>query len=725
MAVKVSSLAFSKRLPIWVISSANISSVSCASSAEIFPETNPPNSFDFKQNIQFLRNELVPDSLIRVLDSTNDLSSAVKIFKWASLQNRFFHTADTYFQIILKLGLAGHIQEMEGFCQNMVRDRIPGTEEAFSALINEFVKHSKLSEAKVALVNMSLGGHNPSIETFNALMGALVKTKRDFHDVLFVYKEMVKSGVLPTIDTLNFLLEVLVDTDRLEIALDQFKRMNKKGCLPNARSFEIIIKGLIAKNRVDEAVKTLYEMFESECHPDLSFFSCTIPLFCQENRPNEGIKLLRMMKDSNFVPDLSTYTVLIKCLCEDLLFDEVVSLLEEATEIGSELPTDVVVDVINMFCKLEKVDEAIKFLEDSHILETSPYNALLAGCYGTGKLSTAKDVLCKMSERDIDDCDSWNILIRHVCEQEGIKKASELVGRMVVSSFTPNCDTYSSLVFGNCKLSKYNDAMELFYKIKAKCWVLDTVSYAKLVEGLCSLGRIQEAAEVFSYMSNKGCSLQSSSFNMLIKGICDTGHLTEAVRLRQLAYYSGIYCTSSTYAMIMRGLLTVNKPRDVSVVFSQMLVEGINLDLEAYCILIVSMDLQHQIKNCTLLFNMMINEGLVPDSERLLHMLSCIANQCQLSMVLCSINKLICREEMNASIFNILINGLWKEGNKREANQILDLMLEKGLVPDAKTHGLLVGTNGREDMYSEAPSYGNSATQDTVSNILVEGLENM
>ncbi|KAF4389688.1 hypothetical protein F8388_009821 [Cannabis sativa] len=705
MAVKVSSLAFSKRLPIWVISSANISSVSYASSAEIFPETNPPNSFDFKQNIQFLRNELVPDSLIRVLDGTNDLSSAVKIFKWASLQNRFCHTADTYFQIILKLGLAGHIQEMEGFCQNMVRDRIPGTEEAFSALINEFVKHSKLSEAKVALVNMSLGGHNPSIETFNALMGALVKTKRDFHDVLFVYKEMVKSGVLPTIDTLNFLLEVLVDTDRLEIALDQFKRMNKKGCLPNARSFEIIIKGLIAKIEWMKLLK-----------------HCMKCLNLSVNRPNEGIKLFRMMKDCNFVPDLSTYTVLIKCLCEDLLFDEVVSLLEEATEIGSELPTDVVVDVINMFCKLEKVDEAIKFLEDSHILETSPYNALLAGCYGTGKLSTAKDVLRKMSERDIDDCDSWNILIRHVCEQEGIKKASELVGRMVVSSFTPNCDTYSSLVFGNCKLSKYNDAMEL---LRPNAGVLDTVSYAKLVEGLCSLGRIQEAAEVFSYMSKKGCSLQSSSFNMLIKGVCDTGHLPEAVRLRQLAYYSGTSCTSSTYTMIMRGLLTVNKPRDVSVVFSQMLVEGINLDLEAYCILIVSMDLQHQIKNCTLLFNMMINEGLIPDSERLLHMLSCIANQCQLSMVLCSINKLICREEMNASIFNILINGLWKEGNKREANQILDLMLKRVWSLMLRLMDCLVGTNGREDMYSEAPSYGNSATQDTVSNILVEGLENI
>ncbi|PON69583.1 Tetratricopeptide-like helical domain containing protein [Parasponia andersonii] len=725
MAIKLLPLTISKRFRIWVFSSAYFTSISCADSAEIFPETNQnsPKSFEFEQKIQFLRNRLAPDNLIRVLDSTNDLTSAVKIFKWASLQSRFRHTAGTYFGIILKLGLAGHVQEMEGFCQSMARERIPGAEEAFSALIDVFAKHCKLNEATLVLASMNSGGYSPSIETFNTLMGALAKAKRDFQDVLFVYKEMVKAGVLPTIDTLNYLLEVLVETDRLETALDQFKRMNKKGCNPNTRSFEILIKGLIAKDRVDEAVNILYEMFGSGCHPDMSFFSCTIPLFCRENRPKEGIRLFRMMKDYNFVLDLSTFIVLIECLCENLWLDEAIFLLEEMIETGLALPNDVVVDVVNMFCNLGNIDEAVKFLEDKHILETSPYNAILAGCYRAGKLSTAKDLLWKMSQRDIDDSDSWNILIRWMCEQEGIRKASELVARMVVSSFIPDCDTYSAIVVGNCKLSKYKDALELFHRIQAKCWILDPLSYSKLVKGLCSIGWIREAAEVFRYMSNKECSLQSSSFNMLIKGVCDTGQLSEALRLLQLAYYSDTSCTNSTYSAIMLGLLKIDKPKDISVIFSLMLVEGFNLDLEVYCILIQSMSVQNRIKDCILLFNRMVNEGLVPDSERLLDILTSIANHSQLSMVSCSIDKVICREEMNSSIYNVLINGLWKEGNKQEAGRILDLMLEKGLVPDAKTHGLLIGSISWEGLDSE-PLVNGHAAKDTVSNILVEGLEN-
>ncbi|KAL5582734.1 hypothetical protein UlMin_015176 [Ulmus minor] len=718
MAVKLSSLAFSKRFPIWVISSSCFSSISCANPVETFPGSNRD---EFEQNFQFLRNELVPDNLIRVLDNTNDLSSALKLFKWASLQKRFFHTKETYFRIILKLGMAGNLQEMEGFCQNMIRDRVPGVGEALASLIDTFVENGRLSEALLVLDSMNSNGFNVSIETFNAVMGSLVEVKRDFRDVLFVYKEMVKAGTLPNVETLNCLLEALFEIDRVKSALDQFKRMAKKGCNPNSRSYEIVLSGLIAKQRVDEAVVLLYEMFESGCQPDLSFYSCVIPLLCQENRPKEGIRLLKMMKDSNFVPDLAIYTVLIECLCENLWLDEAICLIEEIIGTGLMLPNNVLVDVINMFWKLGKVDEAVKFIEDKNVLETSPHNALLEACCCAGKFVRAKDLIRKMSKSNIDDRESWNILLRWVCEQEGIKKASGLLGRMFVSSFVPDCDTYSALVVGNCKLSRFIDALEIFNRIQAKSWVLDSISYSKLVEGLCSVGQIREAAEVFRYMSKNGCQLQSSSFDMLIESICSEGKVSEAIRLRQLAYSSSTLCTSTTYTTIMHGLSKVDREKEILLVLSQMLVCGCGLEVETYCILIQSMSVQNRVKDCVLLFNRMVNEGLVPDSRRLFDVLSCMANHSQLCTISRSIHKLISRDVMDSSVYNLLINGLWKEGNRREAGRLLDLMLEKGWVPDAKTHALLIGSSVREEVDREESLYGSST--DSVSNILAEGLE--
>lgn len=710
---------------MWVSSRACLSSISCAKTIEINPENNPdpPNSSKFEQNIQSLRNKLIPDNLVRVLDSTDDLTSALKVFKWASLQKRFRHTAETYYKIILKLGLAGNVEEMEGFCQHMLKERCPGVQEALLALIDVFVRHGRLSEAIRVLLNMKAGSYRVSIETFNVVLGALVKEKRDFQDVVLVYKEMVTLGILPTIETLNYLLEGLLETDRIESALDQYRRMKKKGCSPNGRTFEIIIQALFAKDQVDEAVVILSEMFELDCQPDLSFYTRIVPLFCGENKPAEGMRLFEMMRASNFMPDSLIYGVLLQCLCKNLYLDDAIKVLEDMMETGLTPPSNVFVDIMNVFCKLGKIDDALKFLEDKHILEISAYNVLLEGCCNTGKFLIAKDLLVEMSERNLADCNSWNILIRWLCENARIREVFELLGRMVVSSSIPDCATYSALVVGNCKMSKYRQALDIFHLICAQHWVLDPKSYSELVKGLCLVEMTREAADVFYYMSNNRCSLQSCSFNMLIKGICETGKVDEAIRLQKLAYYSGTSCTGSTYSIVMLGLSTLGKTKDLLVVLSKLLVEGCNLNLDAYCILIQSMSVQNRVKECVLLFSMMISKGLVPDSERLVSLLSTIAKHSQLHRISGSIHTLIPNSEvLNSTTYSIIIHGLWKEGYKCEARQLLDIMLEKGWVPDAKTHGLLTGSVVSDEGDRESLDYDTFSVQDTVSNILAEGL---
>ncbi|KAJ6883246.1 pentatricopeptide repeat-containing protein [Populus alba x Populus x berolinensis] len=714
----------SKTIPKWLNLKSFISSVSCTNAIQINPEINQntPNITDFDAKIQSLRNKLCPDYLIKVLKSTSDINSAVKLFKWASLQRRFNHTADTYYWIIFKLGMAENVEEMEGFCQNMVKDRCPGVEDVLLSLVDAFARNCRLNEAMRVLFNMNLAGIKPSIDVFNFVLGALVEEKRGFQDVVFVYKEMVKAGVAPSIDTLNYLLEVLFETDRVDSALDQYRRINKKGCIPNSRTFEIVIKGLIAKNRVDDSVTILHEMLELGCLPELRFFRSAILLFCGEDRLEQGIRLFRKMKDSNFTPDPFIYGALIQCLCKHLRLDEAVNLLEEMMESRLTPDNNVFVDIVNGFCKLGKINEAIKLLEDKHVHVTSPHNALLKCCCDADKFFTAKGLLEKMSERNIDDCDSWNILIRWLCEKVGVMNAYELLGRMIISSLIPDCATYSALVAGNCRLSKYEDALQLFLQLHAKFWILDPASYSELIEGLCRGEKYLEAVKVFCYMSENRCSLQSLSFNMLIEGVCNMGVLNEAVRLQLLAYNSGTSCSNATCNYIMLGLSKSDKGKHMLAFLSQMLVQGTNLDVEAYCILIQSMIAQKQIKDCTLFLNVMVNEGLVPDSDTLYKLLSCLANHSRLYLISVSLDKLVSDcEVLDSAMYNILINGLWKEGNKNEAHRLLDLMLEKGWVPDSMTHGLLIGSGNREGKGEGKLTYVDSI-KDSVSDILVEGL---
>ncbi|KAI4301661.1 hypothetical protein L6164_034914 [Bauhinia variegata] len=725
MAAKLQSLAYSSRTPFRVYLSACISSSSCATHTEDVSVNvrNPKDSSEYEQHINVLRNKLVPENLIRVLDHTSDLNLAVRLFKWAALQKGFRHTANTYHQMILKLGMAGNVQEVGAFCLNLVKNRCRGAEEVLVALIHTFVRHCRINEAMTVFENMNLGIYKPPVEVFNVLLGVLVEESGDFQKVLYVYKEMVKAGIVPTVQTLNYLLEVLFATDRVELALDQFRRMNKKGCTPNSRTFEILVKGLIAKNRVDEAISVLEQIIELGCQLDLSFYTCTIPLFCRENKIEEGVKLYRMMKASNFAPDSLIYGVLVQCLCHNLQLDSAICLINEMME--SEIPPapNIFVDLVDCFCELCRINEAIWFLEDKHVLETPPHNALLEGCCDAGKVIEAYVLLETMSERNIADSYSWNIIIRWLCENGETRKAYELVGRMIRCSIILDSATYSAIIIGNCRLGKYENAMEVFDQVCARCWVLDFTSYSELVGGLCDFKETQEAAKVFSYMSMKKCSLDSFSFHKLIKCVCDSGQINKALRLWQLAYYSGTSCSTATHSTIMYELSKLGRTKDLFVFLSRMLIEGCNFDLEAYCILFQSMREQNQVKECVLFFNKMLNEGLLPDPDTLFDQLSFIANNSQLCMISAAIDKILSNGEvLSPAMHGLLINGLWKEGKRHEARQLLDLMLEKGWLPDAATHKLLIGCDGREERSLETLVSDNSSTHDSVSNILAEGL---
>ena len=725
MALKLQSLAYSSRIRRWVSLSASVSSISCASRVEDVSEsiTKPNDSSEFHQSINSLRNKLVPENLTRVLDRTSDLGLAVKIFKWASMQKSFRHSSNTYFQIILKMGMAGNVMEMGAFCQSMLKDRCPGAEEALVALIHIFVKHCRINEAMTVFMNMNLGAYKPPAEVFDVLLGALVEESGDFRNTLFVYKEMVKAGILPTVHTLNYLLEALFMNNQVELALNQFRKMSNKGCNPNSKTFEILVKGLIVKNRVDQAISVIGKIIELKHQLDMSFYTCSIRLLCRENKVDMGVRLFKMMKASDIMPDSFIYGVLVGCLCKNLQLDSAICLINEMIESDIPPTDNVFADLVNCFCELGKITEAIIFLEDKQVLETAPYNALLEGCCSAGKILEANFLLEAMSERKIADCHSWNILIRWLCENEEIRKAIELLGRMIKLTVHLDHETYSALVVGNCRLGKYEDAMELFRQIRARCWLLDFTSYSELVAGLCDIKNSQEAVEVFYYMSLKRCSLHPLSFYKLIKCVCDKGQVNKAIKLRQLAYCCGTSCCIATHNTIMHELSKSGKAKDLLVVLSRMFTEGCTPDVETYCILIHSMSKQNQVKKCLLFFNMMINEGLIPDPDRLFDQLSFIANHSQLCMISSTISKLLSEYDiLNSAMYGLLITGLWKEGKKHEARRLLDLMLEKGWLPDATTHKLLIGSDAREGWDQDTLLFDNSTTQDSVSNILAEGL---
>ncbi|OIT21198.1 PREDICTED: pentatricopeptide repeat-containing protein At1g63330-like [Nicotiana attenuata] len=729
MVIKLSTLKLPKKIPNWVCSKPSLSSLSGACRIQIIPETNQPStpSSDFDTKIQFLKNKLHPETLATVLDSTTDLDSSLKLFKWASLQKKFHHSADTYFQIILKLGMAGKVEEIEGFCNEMIKEKCPNYEQVLLALLDAFVRNSRLSEALCVLSCINLSSLKLSISEFNQLLGALIKEKKEFKDVLFVYKEIVKAGIGPNIDTLNYMIEALFAANRVDAALDQYKRLHKKGCNPNGRTFQIIIGELVARGRVDEALVILDDMFRIRCEPNYSsFYAHIIPLFCELNKLDVVTRLFSMMRESKVLPDTPTYGSMIKCLRENLLVVDAVKLVDEMVYSDVRPDDDVFMSIIDGLCELNMLSEAKEFLNDKEVASVLPYNALLEAILDDGTFSMARDLFDEMLERNITNESSWNIMIRYLCDNKRLNDALKYLARMIVSSVSPDSSTYSALIIGNCKLGECEDALALFHLLSAKAGLnIDLVSYAQLIECLCQKEKIQEAAEVFCFMSTRKCALESIPFDKLMKGLCTSGYAGRAIKLLPLAYYSGTLSSTAAYNSVLQGLFSLGRASDLFIVISRMIIDGCTLDGETYCILIRGMTSLGHIEKSALFFDSMLSRGLSPDSETLAELLEYLVKNSQVHVILSSVDKLVSEfEVVDSAMYNMLINALLKEGYKTKASFLLDLMLEKGWVPDASTHALLVGSSAEDETDTKRPSHDNLITQDTVDDILAEGLGN-
>ncbi|XP_020573480.1 pentatricopeptide repeat-containing protein At5g64320, mitochondrial-like [Phalaenopsis equestris] len=722
MATKLPPIFLFRRITLCVSRNHKFYSSYSSDSAPIRTETNliPPKSKEVESAILFLKKKLHPDDLVRVLDSVSDVPSATAIFRWASRQRNFQHTAQTYAHMIWRLGTSGNSEQMEVLLKEMVKFGFLTVNSSFKFLVESFCTNQRTSEALKVFEIARLANLRLPVSTCNLLLRVLVSKTNNFGSVIFVYKEMVKAEILPDVDTLNCVIKGLCETGRLDSALIQFWGMEQKHCSPNSWTFELIIASLCSGGRIGEAVEIWKQMLLLECRPDCGFYARIIPLFCGANRTDESIKLFKMMKDDGNFPDLYLYSALIECLSENLQLKDAVEILEEMADLGISPCASSYVHIVHGYCKLGNVHEAMEFLNKTNNCPVEPYDALLSSLCDLDRFREAISLLKEMLEKCVGDGISWNIIIFGLCKKGNVRKALEVACRMVVLSNEPDNITCSSLITGYCRNTEFEKALYMFKQESVRDMFLDTRSCSELIEGLCHVKKIQEAAEVFYHIVSRGHSPSINSLSILISDNCVIGKVDEAIKILLLASANCCCFSSSIYTPIITGLLELNKDRYILHILAQMFVNGCTLDLRTYCILIHGLCMRGRSRVAADLFNQMVDDGLIPGSENLEKLIEGFAEGFSLKLVAHHLEKLIeAGVILRPLICNAIISSLLNEGQKFVACKFLDWMLGRGWVPDPDTHVLLVGNFDSEKKAGAMKLYDTDT--DMVRYILAEG----
>ena len=123
-----------------------------------------------------------------------------------------------------------------------------------------FRSRNRCDEALLVIQNASSRKIKMSVSSCNDVLCGLVKEGRGLRPFVRAYMEIVKAGVLPDVETLNWLIQALCEAGKLDLAMIQFDRMSKKRCSPNSRTFNILIAALCSHGRADESIELFDKM---------------------------------------------------------------------------------------------------------------------------------------------------------------------------------------------------------------------------------------------------------------------------------------------------------------------------------------------------------------------------------------------------------------------------------------------------------------------------------
>jgi pentatricopeptide repeat protein len=314
-----------------------------------------------------------------------------------------------------------------------------------------------------------------------------------------------KAMVPPNSTTFSIVINGLIKTGDLDLAVGLFRDMARIGCKPDLLLYNNLIDGLCTSNRLQESCGLLQEMEESGIEPTSFTNNCIFGCLCRRHDISGALHLLKKMRIHGHVPWIKHSTSLVKELCKHGKEVEACKFLVDMAEEGFQPDIVAYSACLDGLIKIREVDQALKLFQD----------------------------IC--AQGYCPDVIAYNILIKGLCKTQRIAEAQNLLHEMEEKGLVPSAVTYNTLIDGLCKTDHLEEAMLFLSMMIEKEREPNVITYSTLINGLCNAGRPDDALVLWNEMGRKGCTPSSIAYMAFIHGLSNCGRPNEAlVYLREM-----------------------------------------------------------------------------------------------------------------------------------------------------------------------------------------------
>lgn len=423
---------------------------------------------------------VTPKLVAEVLKVQTDPTLAAKFFHWAGKQKGYKH---------------------DFACYN-----------AFAYCLN---RNNRFRAADQVPELMNAQGKPPTEKQFEILIRMHSDANRGLR-VYYVYEKMKKFGVKPRVFLYNRIMDALVKSDHLDLAMSVYGDFKEAGLVEESITYMILVKGLCKAGHVNEVLDLLSQMRGKLCKPDVFAYTAMIRLLVSEGYFDGCLKIWEEMKRDSIEPDVMAYATMVTGLCKGKRVEQGYEIFKEMKEKGC-------------------------------LIDQSIFASLIEALKVDGKMSTACDLLKDMMDSGYRaDLSIYQFLIDGFCHLKQVYKAHSLFQVTIHEGLEPDYTTVNPILLCFVELKRIDDFHNLLMQMQDLGFsIIDNLPkfFSFMLE---KRERVNMALEVFEYFKTKGsCSVLI--YNMLMESLYNTGEVNRALSLFQELKDSGFKPDSSTY----------------------------------------------------------------------------------------------------------------------------------------------------------------------------------
>ncbi|KAA8519147.1 hypothetical protein F0562_013379 [Nyssa sinensis] len=477
---------------------------------------------------------VTPNLVAEVLKVQTDPRLSSKFFHWAGKQKGYKHDFACYNAFAYCLNRTNQFRAADQVPELMHMQGRPPSEKQFEILIRMHSDANRGLRVYYMYEKMKKFGVKPRVFLYNRIMDVLVKTGH-LDLAMSVYDDFKEDGLVEESTTYMILIRGLCKVGRIDKAFELLARMRENLCKPDVFAYTAMVRVLVSERNFDGCLRVWEEMRRDEVKPDVMAYTTLVTGLCKGDRVEKGYHLFKEMKERGYLIDRAIYGSLIEAFVADGKVGLACDLLKDLMDSGYRADLSIYNSLIEGLCNASQVEKAHKLFQVTVQEGLGPNFVTVTPMLVSYAELKRMDDFCKLlvQMRSLDfsvteDLSKFFLLL--VEKEDKITTALEVFENLKVKGYC-SVSIYNIFMGALHKIGEVNKALSLFHELKDSNFEPDSSTYSNAITCFLKVGDIQEACTCYNKIKEMSLVPSVAAYYSLVKGLCKIGQIDAAIML--------------------------------------------------------------------------------------------------------------------------------------------------------------------------------------------------